>query len=360
MKSTGVIFLLFILFAQLQAAEDIKELKLKNWKPRSMLKTKVTKIEKPAFPVIDIHNHLRRVRNVEALIREMDRSGVDAVVNLDGFGGEFLRRELDRFDNAYPGRFFTFTLIDFRGIDDPGWSAREVKRIEADFKAGAKGLKIHKSLGLRVRYRATGKLVTVDDPKLDPIWELCGRYNRPVMIHTSDPAAFFTPLDRENERWHELNEHPNWLFFGEDYPSRAELLIQRNRVIERHPKTVFIGAHMANNPENLEEVGRWLDLYPNLYVDIDARISELGRQPYTARRFFLKYQDRILFGTDTIPNREMYSTYYRFMESDDEYWDCAPSHHPQGFWMIYGIFLPPDVLRKVYRTNALKFLQINP
>jgi predicted TIM-barrel fold metal-dependent hydrolase len=176
------------------------------------------------------------------------------------------------------------------------------------------------------------------------------------MIHTSDPAAFFTPLDRFNERWHELNEHPDWLFHGKDFPTRQALHEQRNRVIERHPRTTFIGAHFGNNPEDVETVGRWLDRYPNFYIDIDARISELGRQPYSARRFIIKYQDRVMFGTDTPPSSDAFRLYYRFLETDDEYWDPAKGHHQQGFWMIYGIFLPQEVLEKVYRGNARRVL----
>ena len=192
----------------------------------------------------------------------------------------------------------------------------------------------------------------VDDPKLDPIWAVCAKHHRPVMIHTADPAAFFTPLDRFNERWHELNEHPGWLFYGQDYPSQKELLAQLRRVIARHPKTTFIGAHVGGNAEDLASVGRWLDELPNFYVDFDARINELGRQPYSTRRFLTKYQDRVMFGTDTFPRADMYSVYYRFLETDDEYWDSAAGHHRQGFWMICGVFLPREVLRKLYLDNA--------
>jgi predicted TIM-barrel fold metal-dependent hydrolase len=254
-------------------------------------------------------------------------------------------------DEAHPGRFLPFALLDYSGIDDENWGQREAKRLEESFQAGAKGLKIHKSLGLGHRYN-NGKLMPVDDPKLDPVWAMCGKYNRPVMIHTADPVAFFTPLDNFNERWHELNSHPNWLFDGDKFPSREELLAQRNRAIAKHPDTTFICAHFANNPEDVATVGDWLDEYPNMYIDIDARISELGRQPYTARKFFLKYQDRVMFGTDTTPDREAYRMYYRFLETDDEYFDCARGHHRQGFWMIYGVFLPENVLAKIYYKNA--------
>jgi predicted TIM-barrel fold metal-dependent hydrolase len=285
----------------------------------------------------------------------MDAAGVRTVVNLDGGWGQRLQETLAALDKAHHGRFLTYALIDFADVDDSGWSDREAARLRESFEAGAKGLKFHKSLGLGVRYK-DGRFLPVDDPKLDPIWEVCAQYKRPVEIHTGDPGAFFTPLDRFNERWHELNQHPEWLFHGKDYPERSELHAQRMRVIARHPNTTFICAHMANDAEDLAEVGRWLDAYPNMYVDIDARISELGRQPYTARRFFLKYQDRILFGTDTSPNRAAYRIYYRFLETDDEYFDPAGGHHRQGFWMIYGVFLPRDVLEKLYVKNAQRLL----
>jgi predicted TIM-barrel fold metal-dependent hydrolase len=340
-----------------QLPDDIRELRLRDWEPRSMLKTKQSVVERPAYAVIDVHNHLGGGKDnltpdrVRHYLAEMDAAGLRTVVNLDGGWGPRLKETLSALDQAYPGRFLTFALLDFSGIDNKNWGQREARRLEESFQAGAKGLKIHKSLGLSYRYRS-GELMPVDDPKLDPAWEMCAKYNRPVVIHVADPAAFFTPLDRFNERWHELNTHPNWLFHGERFPSHDEILMQRNRVIARHPKTTFICAHFANNPEDLAAVGRWLDSYPNMYVDVDARISELGRQPYTARRFFLKYQDRIMFGTDTAPNRDAYRMYYRFLETDDEYFDCASGHHRQGFWMIYGLFLPEDVLKKIYHKNA--------
>lgn len=341
--------------------QDIKELKLRDWQPRSMLIVKSTEVPKPASPVIDVHNHLGGGKGfltadrVKRYLDEMDAAGVRTVVNLDGGWDERLKETLAALDEAHPGRFLTYALVNFDGIDDADWSAREAKRLEEGFKAGAKGLKFHKTFGLGARYK-DGRYVPVDDAKLDPIWELCAKYKRPVEIHTADPGAFFTPLDRFNERWHELNDHPNWLFFGDQFPKREELHAQRNRVIAKHPGTTFICAHFANDAEDLGTVAKWLDAYPNMYVDIDARISELGRQPYSARRFFLKYQDRIMFGTDTSPNRDAYRMYYRFLETDDEYFDPAGGHHRQGFWMIYGVFLPQPVLEKLYTKNAERLL----
>jgi predicted TIM-barrel fold metal-dependent hydrolase len=342
-------------------AADIKELKLRDWEPKSMLVTKTTIVETPRFPVIDMHNHLgggkKRLtpETVKKYLAEMNAAGVKTVINLDGGFGDTLKETLAALDEAHPGRFATYALINFEGLDDSDWGEREAKRLEESFKMGAKGLKFHKLLGLHYRYK-DGTLMKVDDPKLDPVWDMCAKHKRPVVIHIADPAAFFTPLDRFNERWHELNQHPNWLFFGSQFQKREDLLDQLHHVIEKHPKTTFVNTHFGNNAEDLTSVAEKLDKYPNMYIDIDARISELGRQPYTARKFILKYQDRVMFGTDTTPNREAYRVYYRFLETDDEYFDCSASHHLQGFWRIYGIFLPPEVLEKVYRTNAERVL----
>jgi predicted TIM-barrel fold metal-dependent hydrolase len=344
-----------------QNPANIKDLKLRDWEPKSMMVAKTTIVETPAFPVVDVHNHLGGGKEllsparVQKYLAEMNAAGVRTVVNLDGGWDQHLKETLLALDEAYPGRFLTFALLDFSDIDNGAWTEREVKRLEESFRAGAKGLKFHKTLGLRYRYK-NGKLMAVDDPKLDPIWDLCAKHHRPVMIHTADPAAFFTPLDRFNERWHELNQHPEWLFFGDRFTPREELLAQFTRVIARHPGTTFIGAHFGNNAEDVATVAKWLDTYPNLNIDIDARISELGRQPYTIRKFFLKYQDRVMFGTDTTPRRDAFRIYYRFLETDDEYFDSAPSHHRQGFWMIYGVFLPKDVLAKIYHKNAERLL----
>jgi predicted TIM-barrel fold metal-dependent hydrolase len=329
-----------------------------------MMVTKVTHVDKPAFPVVDIHNHLGSGKGqfspetVKHILEEMDAAGIRTVINLDGTWGDRLKETIAALDRAHPGRFCTFANVNFGGIDDDGWSKHEADQLEASFLAGARGLKFYKQFGLGFRYR-DGRFVPVDDPKLSPIWDVCAKYHRPVIIHTADPAAFWTPLDKFNERWHELNQNPGWVFGGGKYPAREELLAQLERVIAGHPKTTFISTHFGNNAEDLGAVAQQLDKYPNMYVDIDARISELGRQPYTTRRFMLKYQDRVMFGTDTYPDREAYRIYYRFLETDDEYFDPQKSHHLQGFWMIYGVFLPKDVLAKVYYKNADRLLNMS-
>lgn len=333
-------------------------LKLLDWSPKSELVVRETQINHPRYPVIDIHNHLGRLENMERYLRAMDSCGVWITVSLDGNSkNDFYKQHLKRSREVSADRLLVFFAPEWTRIDEPNFGNNEAKRLEQAVAMGIRGLKVQKDLGLVVKDKS-GKVVPVDDPRLDPIWAKCAELKIPVMIHISDPKAFFKPIDKYNERYDELAAHPDWSFYGDKFPPKNEIIAQRNRLITRHPNTIFIGAHVANLPEDLGTVGMWLDQYPNLYIDIDARISELGRQPYTARKFFIRYQDRILFGTDTPPRTSAYQVYYRFLETEDEYFDPAPSHHLQGRWMIYGIHLPDEVLKKVYYQNALKLLKI--
>jgi len=332
------------------------DIKLSDWKPVSQLVVKETRILMPRYPVIDIHNHLGNLDNMEKYLAEMDKAGIWKCISLDGrSAGDFYKEHLKAAQKVSPDRLLVFFSPDFSRIDEPEFGRKEALKLEDAVRSGARGMKIFKSLGLTIKDKS-GKLVAVDDPRIDPIWEKCGELGIPVMIHVSDPKAFFTPFDRFNERYDELSTHPDWSFYGNGFPSKEEIIAQRNRVIARHPNTVFIGAHFGNMPEDLGRVGMWLNEYPNFYVDIDARISELGRQPYTARKFMITWQDRILFGTDTHPDAEAYRIYFRFLETDDEYFDPAGGHHIQGRWMIYGLYLPDEVLEKIYNMNALKIL----
>jgi len=337
------------------------DLKLVDWLPKSQMIVKETRVLTPKFPVIDIHNHLGNLDNTQKYLEEMDKAGVWMCVSLDASSiDNGYKKHLQASQSISKERFLLFFRPDFSKIDEPNFGLNEAKKLEEAVKLGIRGLKINKALGLELKDKS-GKLIPVDDPRIDPIWAKCGELGIPVMIHVTDPKAFFTPIDKNNERYDELGAHPNWAFFDRvKYPySKEEILDQRNRVIARHPNTIFIGAHMGNLPEELGRVSMWLEQYPNFYVDIDARISELGRQPYTARRFLIKYQDRVMFGTDTQPDAEAYRIYYRFLETDDEYIDPSAGHHLQGRWMIYGLYLPDDVLEKIYNKNALKILGMN-
>ncbi|MCW5982581.1 MAG: amidohydrolase family protein [Bryobacteraceae bacterium] len=334
----------------------MRDLKLADWAPQAQLVAKTTDIKKPKFPVIDIHNHLGDLEKTNHYLEEMNNAGVWRCVSLDAnSAGDFYKEHIRVSHGAAKDRFLLFFRPDFSRIDEPNFGENEARRLEEAVRMGCRGLKIAKTLGLNHRDKS-GRLIAVDDRRLDPIWAKCGELGIPVMIHVSDPKAFFTPLDRRNERVDALMLQPTWSFHGDPYPPKEEIIEARNRVIARHPGTVFIGAHFGNLPEELHRVAMWLDVYPNFYVDIDARMGELGRQPYTTRRFMIKYQDRILFGTDTPPSAESYRVYYRFLETDDEYFDPNPAHPYQGRWMVYGLYLPDDVLEKIYNKNALKIL----
>ena len=306
-----------------------------------------------------------------AVLPLMDRKNIRAMVNLTGGFYEGLVDTVNKYDKAFPGRFYAFTEPCYPRFKEPDYPKIQADAIELAKRDGAKGLKILKTLGLYLRENITsGTLVKIDDPRFDPMWDVCGQLNLPVAIHVSDPIAFFTPTDRFNERYEELNNHPDWSFYDHDFPSNAELLAARNRVIARHPKTQFLVLHVGNFAEDLTNVAENLDRFPHMTVDIAARIGELGRQPRTARRFFDKYQDRILFGTDATPHGDefpqqvfddrLYEIYYRFLETDDEYFDYAPAKiPPQGRWKIYGIELPDSILKKVYYENAARLLHVS-
>jgi predicted TIM-barrel fold metal-dependent hydrolase len=336
-----------------------KTLLLKDFDPQPMLHAAVLEVPRAKFQVIDVHNHVNDAGGVHSeeispdeVVRRMDRANVRSVVILTGMWGGKLQAVLDRMVKPYPGRFIVFAQMDWSKIDDPDFSAEMVAQLDDAVRRGARGLKVLKDLGLGVRDE-TGKLIAIDDPRLDPVWEECGRLGIPVAIHTSDPEAFFTPLDNHNERYEELMENPSWSFYGPQFPSKATLLAERNHVFESHPHTTFIALHVANWPENLDAVSAWLDKYPNMYVEFGARQAELGRQPGRARRFFLDYQGRILFGTDAEPEEAMYASYFRWLETTDEYFPYW-GYPGQGRWEIYGMGLPDGVLEKVYHLNAEK------
>jgi predicted TIM-barrel fold metal-dependent hydrolase len=336
-------------------AEKKKTVLLRDFKPVSMLHVPVHQVVKAKFYVMDVHNHINDAARVEdhmppeQVIKIMDATNVKTIVILTGMWGEKLQGVIDEMAKPYPGRFMVFTQIDWSKIDDPDFSNEMVKQIDDAVSRGARGLKLLKDLGLGVRDK-TGKLIGVDDPRLDPIWEECGRLGIPVFIHTGDPEAFFHPIDANNERYEELIEHPDWSFYGRDYPLLESLLEARNRVFAKHPHTTFVSLHMGW-PENLDWVSKMLDQHPNAMLEFGAREAELGRQPRRARELFLKYQDRVMFGTDNGLTEEMYRNNFRFLETADEYFDYwgAPG---QGRFEISGLHLPDAVLEKVYHKNA--------
>jgi predicted TIM-barrel fold metal-dependent hydrolase len=362
-------------------------LSLAEYEPKSMLQAKETHVARARFPVIDIHTHIsvsarsengvdvtaerQYLSSPEELLDVMDRKNIRSMVNLTGGFDNGLTETVRRYDRAHPERFHTFAEPSYPLFVKSDYPKLQAEAVEQAHRNGARGLKIVKTLGLYLRSNITsGTLVKIDDPRFDPMWDTCGQLKMPVAIHVSDPVAFFMPTDRFNERYEELSNHPDWSFHGGDFPSNAELLEARNRVFARHPKTRFIVLHVGNFAENLSNVAENLDRFSNMTVDIAARVGELGRQPRASRAFFDKFQDRILFGTDATPhgdevpqqtfNDKLYEIYFRFLETDDEYFDYAPAKvPPQGRWRIYGINLPESILRKVYNENAARELRVS-
>ncbi len=369
------------------------QLALADYQPKSMLVVDENAVSSARYPAIDMHTHVSSVfrrtpgpddalqgtaaERLNQISQWMDELNLQTLVNLTGGTGEQLQHTVTEMVQQHPGQLITCTVPTYARLNEPGypeWQAEELSRAK---ERGAIGLKILKTLGLSLREGGfgdsereadqQGPLVKIDDPRFDPMWDAAGQLGFPVFIHVADPDAFFIPTDRFNERWEELGNHPDWSFYGQDFPPKADLLAARNRVIERHPNTTFIGLHVANRPENLDEVSSWLDTYPNLHVEIGARLGELGRQPRRARKFFEDHADRVLFGTDASPNGtsvpqqdlepEMFRCYFRFLETVDEYFDYSPAPTPpQGRWKIYGIGLPDEILKKVYHDNAARIL----
>ena len=340
---------------------------------QSHLTVSNTHIASASSPVVDVHTHFFvKGRHDTTLLRQyvsmMDRNNIAVCVSLDATLFKRLDEHKKFLWHEFRDRFVVFANVDFRGSgqdDHPEtWSCNQpdfvrniVEKLKEAHRDGTiSGLKFFKDFGLRYR-NSDGTLVKIDDSRWDPIWEVCGELGLPVIMHTADPSAFFEPVSPANERFFELNVHPDWSFASPNFPKRLELHEARNRVIAKHSKTTFIAAHFGNDGEDLGELRGWLDRYPNLFVEFASRINELGRQPYSARLFFEEYQDRILFGTDGPWPEARLRIYWRFLESRDEYFNYSEKQPPpQGDWRIYGIGLDAQILEKIYSLNAAKII----
>ncbi|GEO12071.1 amidohydrolase family protein [Segetibacter aerophilus] len=345
----------FLAFSLLATAFNIygqNIMDFEKYDPPSTLVVPEHKITRAKFPFIDVHNHQfgMATQNLKELAAEMAKLNMAVMVNLSGSNGSTLKQAVDNAKANAPKKFIVFANINFSGVGENGWTEKAVKQLEEDVKNGANGLKIFKTLGLSVKDN-TGKRVTVDDVRLDPIWRKCGELKIPVLIHTADPKSFWDPLDEKNERWLELKTHAGRKRSDSD-PAPFETLIQeQHNIFKKHPNTTFIAAHFGWFPNDLARLGKLLDERPNVVVEFGAVIAELGRQPKAAKAFFTKYQDRILFGKDSwVP--EEYATYFRVLETEDEYFPYHKKYH--AFWRMYGMGLPDDILKKVYYKNALR------
>lgn len=328
---------------------------IEEYEPKSTLKVPEHLVKKAKYPFIDVHNHQPlnpKPEDLAKIVTDMDALNMAAMVNLSGTSGEKLAGAVKNYKGKYPTRFITFANLDFTGIDDSGYGERAAKQLEQDVKNGAQGLKFFKNWGLTVMDK-NGKRIPTDDPRLDPVFEKCAELGIPVLIHTGEPRSFFDPQDRFNERWLELKQFPDRARPSDKYPSWEIVMSEQHHLFEKHPKTKFIAAHLGWLGGDLTSLGKLLDRLPNVYTEIAAVVAELGRQPRFARQFFIKYQDRIMFGKDTWAPEEYY-TYFRIFETDDEYFDYFRKRH--AFWKMYGLNLPDEVLKKLYYKNALKII----
>lgn len=351
-RRTAALALVLALAAGAPAAQDIG---IRQYKPKSTLVAAEHLVPRAKFPVIDIHSHHPRLapERWAGIVREMDALHLQILVNLSGGSGARLAEGLKVIAGSpAPDRMVFFANLDFGDLDQPGYGARAAARLEADIKAGARGLKIYKNFGLSLK-RANGTRVPVDDPELDPVWAACGRLGVPVLIHTGEPAPFFEPVTETNERWLELQLHPGRRRPAGEYPGFETLMAERDRMFARHPKTTFIAAHFAYHANDLARLGRLMDAHPNVFTETGAILAELGRQPRAARAFLVKYQDRVLFGKDSYVPSE-YPYFWRTFETADEYFDYYRDYH--AFWKLYGLELPDAVLKKLYYGNALRLV----
>ena len=348
------------------------DLKLSDFLPVPRIKVPISDLKHAKFPVVDVHAHFRvKMRHdpqqLDEFVALMDRQHIAVSVSLDGLLGSTLDEHMQFLWTKYRDRFAIFANIDWRGDGEEDnhatWACHKsdfahqtVLALEDAQKRGVSGVKLFKLFGLSYR-NPDGSLIAIDDSRFDPIWEACGRLGLPVIMHTADPSAFFDPITPDNERFEELSRHPDWHFPADKFPSRASLHAARNNLFSRHPKTTFIAAHLGNDGEDLVATAKLLEDYPNVYIEIASRISELGRQPYTARDFLIQYQDRVLFGTDGPWPELRYQSYWRFLETRDQYFPYSEKPFPpQGVWRIYGVYLPDEVLRKIYQTNVCRIV----
>lgn len=340
--------------SQAQSQAQSQNLTFEEYDPKSTLVVPEHKTPRAKFPLIDIHSHHSTMtpEYVDKLIKEMDSINLRVIVNLSGGSGERLKQVVTAMKGRYPDRFVVFANVMTNDINEPGFGQRAAARLAEDVKNGAQGLKIFKNFGMDLKYK-NGDRVKVDDPEWDPIWAKCAELGIPVLIHVAEPDAFFLPIDKNNERWLELKQFPGRARPPEKYPPFETLMTERNHMLAKNPKTKFILAHMGYHGNNLERLGKLFDTYPNAYVDVAAVLAEIGRQPYTARDFFIKYQDRLIFGKDIYEPSE-YTYYFRVFETRDDYIEYYRRRH--AFWRMYGLYLPDEVLKKVYYKNALRLV----
>ncbi|MBS1935716.1 MAG: amidohydrolase family protein [Bacteroidetes bacterium] len=363
------ISLIFLFFTIAGCTQSQPRMDFEKYEPKSTLVVPQHIITHAKFPFIDVHNHQWEVpsQNLTELFKEMDELNMKVMINLSGKsykespgrngdfdvqGNDYLVRSIQHIAEINPKRLKLFTNISFVGFGEKGWTENAVKELEKDVQSGACGLKIYKDLGIHFKDEHNN-YIRIDDPRLDAVWEKCGELHIPVLIHSADPKSFWDAVDEKNERWLEVTTHPDRSYYKKGLPTWDTLIAEQHRMFAKHPHTIFIAAHFGWLPNNLPALDSLLTELPNVYVEFGAVIAEIGRQPVTAKKFFEKYQDRILFGKDSwVPSE--YQTYFRVLETNDEYFPYHKKYH--AFWRLYGLGLSDDILKKIYYKNALRII----
>jgi predicted TIM-barrel fold metal-dependent hydrolase len=356
---------LFFICMTLQAQSE-ESISFEDYNPPSTLVVSENVTTHSKYPFVDVHNHQWDIpeQDLEELLADMDKLNMAVMVNLSGRsfrrtekgfghqGVDYLKASVDRIKKVAAGRIVTFTNVDFSELGSDDWTEKVLKQLETDAANGAAGLKIYKNLGMGLK-DINSERVAIDDTRLDPVWAKCGELGIPVLIHSADPFQFWQEHDAQNERWLELKEKPGRKRDPASEPSFEQIINEQHNIFRKHPNTIFINAHLGWMCNNLAKLGRHFEEFPNVYTEIGAVLAELGRQPRTAREFFIKYQDRILFGKDSWRPEE-YKVYFRVLETADEYFDYYRRRH--AFWKMYGLDLPDEVLKKVYYKNAIRIV----
>jgi predicted TIM-barrel fold metal-dependent hydrolase len=360
----------FIIALSLSAVTSFAQTTMgfEEYEPASTLKVKEQPVTRAKFPFIDVHNHQWRMpsQNLGELLQKMDSLNMKVMVNLSGRSYrestvrngffdvndfDYLQKSIQQINSADPKRLVVFTNISFVGFGESNWLNKTLAQLEQDVKAGARGLKLYKELGMEFKDEKD-KIIPINDSRLDAVWEKCADLNIPVLIHSADPKSFWLPVDKNNERWLELTKNPDRKRTAKD-PSWEQVIAEQHDLFLKHPRTKFIAAHFGWLANDLQRLGELLDAAKNVYVEFGAVISDLGRQPRAAKVFFTTYQDRILFGKDSwVPSE--YATYFRILETDDEYFPYYKKYH--AYWKMYGLGLPDEILKKIYYKNALQVI----
>jgi predicted TIM-barrel fold metal-dependent hydrolase len=344
----SLLFMSSTVYAQSMSVEE--------YEPKSTLVTSEYKPTRAKYPFIDVHTHYdanMSREKLDALVKELDAINLRVAVNLSGSTGDRLASGVKNMKGNYPKKFVLFANLSYDDVNDSDYGKKAAARLERDVKNGAQGLKIFKQHGLDIK-DSKGQRIPTNDPRFDPIWEKCAELHIPVLIHTGEPRQFFDPIDKYNERWLELKQFPGRARPPERYPSWETIMGEQHDLFAKHPRTIFIAAHLSWLGGDLARLGQLLDKYPNMYTEIGAVLAEIGRQPRFAREWFIRYQDRVLFGKDIVESYTEYYVYFRVLETTDDYFDYYRRRH--AFWKMYGLGLPDDVLKKLYYKNALKII----